>query len=866
MCICFNFGKNIRTMKAIFNTNYLKTLVALLVIIVNVKSAVAQISGGDAFVRGSRVQIGVEGQGGFEGANAPAPAGYNFRGGFGLSGMVSNPLASPGWANFNGDFFTPGAPENGWGLVFGNTAASPGLHNNRTGGFYQIFAGSALTYTARGTCFEEANWSAAATSGTNNVQVSVKYLVGANDSYFTTIVTLTNTSTGTIPTMYYYRNIDPDNNQSISGNFMTNQLIENQPTTDPCNVACVSASQPATGMSGASYIGFAAIGAEYRATYGGFTEKNAFNMWNSGPTASGFGTPFFVQTPGSANYDDEAIQISCQIQNFLPGTTRTIRFVTILDSSRAAKKAALVSLINASSSVSTGTVAPPIDVTPLANLTIYGCGPVVTTLFAIPGFSTTPLCASIASLSSAVSSTPTLCWYDSLVGGTYLGSGLSFITPTLTAGSTTFYVGYCPDSTSCTGGGAWTSVRTPITVNVIPVPVPINVTGVLSICSGASTTLSATPGLYNYNWSPPTSLSSSTTATVVASPTITTTYTVSNGIGACYSQTLVTVVVNPIPTLTISASSNTICANNSVTLTANASIPVTYTWSPAGTLSAPNSAITTASPLGTTTYSLLVSVGACTNSASQTINVVPSPILAVLTVTNTTCGLCNGSIEATASAGLAPYTYSWAPSTSTQSVITGLCEGTYNVMITDANNCKSTFNSAVAGSAIFQASLSASTTDVFAGEPITLTGIGGVTYTWSPSTSLSCVNCPVTIATPAEDITYCVEATSVDGCKDTACIEITIKCGDVFVPNAFSPNNDGHNDELMVYGNCIKDLVFRVYDRWGELVFESYDTSTKWDGKYKGFAVNAGVFIYQLSAKLRSGEVVSKKGNITVIK
>jgi gliding motility-associated-like protein len=238
----------------------------------------------------------------------------------------------------------------------------------------------------------------------------------------------------------------------------------------------------------------------------------------------------------------------------------------------------------------------------------------------------------------------------------------------------------------------------------------------------------------------------------------------------------------------------------------------------------------------------------------------------VLTLTNTTCGLCNGIIIASASAGLAPYTYSWSPSVSTQSFVTGLCPDNYSVTIQDGNKCKSTFSSAIAGSAIFQTSLTASSTEVFQGEPVTLTGMSGVTYTWSPNLYLSCDVCPVTIATPMDDIAYCVEATSVDNCKDTACVDIIVKCGDIFVPNAFSPNNDGHNDELIVFGNCTKDLVFRIYDRWGEMVYESFDTSNKWDGKYKGYSVTAGVFVYQLSAKLKSGEVVNKKGNITVVK
>jgi gliding motility-associated-like protein len=121
-------------------------------------------------------------------------------------------------------------------------------------------------------------------------------------------------------------------------------------------------------------------------------------------------------------------------------------------------------------------------------------------------------------------------------------------------------------------------------------------------------------------------------------------------------------------------------------------------------------------------------------------------------------------------------------------------------------------------------------------------------------------------ANPIVDMRYCVDIITTDGCQDSACVDIVILCGDVFIPNAFSPNNDGHNDDLGIYGNCINEAIFRVFDRWGELVFETRDIETRWDGKYKGYPVSAGVFVYQLMAKLKNGDKVTKTGNITVVR
>lgn len=466
--------------------------------------------------------------------------------------------------------------------------------------------------------------------------------------------------------------------------------------------------------------------------------------------------------------------------------------------------------------------------------------------------------------------TATLTATSNLVGPTYLwtpgGATTSSITvsPAITTIYTVTTSGLDPVSSTPT------VVVNTSTVTVLAVP-SLTLSSNSPVCAGSNIILTASPGFTNYVWSGPPAYSATTTVATVTRPSATTsmvgTYTViGRTVAGCTVSAVTTVSVIPSPTLTITASSNTLCVNNTATLTCNSLGATGYTWSPAGTLGSPSSSITSATPLTTTNYTVTVSVGTCTSSAVKTISVIPSPIIAVLSTTNTTCGLCNGIITTSASAGSAPYSYTWAPSVSTQSIISSLCAGNYSVTIEDANKCKSTFNTNIAGSSVFQASLSASSNETFQGEPVSLSGIGGVTYTWTPNSNLSCSVCPVTIATPMDDISYCVDVSSIDGCKDTACVDVFVKCGDVFVPNAFSPNNDGHNDELGVYGNCIKELIFRVYDRWGEIVFESDDVSKRWDGKYKGYAVTSGVFIYQLSAKLKSGTVINKRGNITLVK
>ncbi|MES2592065.1 MAG: gliding motility-associated C-terminal domain-containing protein [Bacteroidota bacterium] len=90
--------------------------------------------------------------------------------------------------------------------------------------------------------------------------------------------------------------------------------------------------------------------------------------------------------------------------------------------------------------------------------------------------------------------------------------------------------------------------------------------------------------------------------------------------------------------------------------------------------------------------------------------------------------------------------------------------------------------------------------------------------------------------------------------------------GEVYIPNVFSPNGDGHNDFLFARGKGIVEIQFTIYDRWGEKVFETTDINTGWDGTYKGEVLNLAVFVYVVKGKYKSGEEIDQKGNVTLLK
>src|SRR5262249_12709156 len=130
-------------------------LIVLIISLNPMSSALyAQMMGANCYTKGTYVEIGIHGAGGFEGGPKPAPATYHPRSGNPLFGFVSNPQAN-GWATFDGDFFTPGSPENGWGIEIINGATDLVASNNCSDQYYGSppgIPGSITSYTVNGQC------------------------------------------------------------------------------------------------------------------------------------------------------------------------------------------------------------------------------------------------------------------------------------------------------------------------------------------------------------------------------------------------------------------------------------------------------------------------------------------------------------------------------------------------------------------------------------------------------------------------------------------------------------------------------------------------------------------------------------------
>lgn len=145
----------------------------------------------------------------------------------------------------------------------------------------------------------------------------------------------------------------------------------------------------------------------------------------------------------------------------------------------------------------------------------------------------------------------------------------------------------------------------------------------------------------------------------------------------------------------------------------------------------------------------------------------------------------------------------------------------------------------------------------------------GVSYLWSPPEGLSCTNCPDPEIKITDAQEYTVEIKDSLGCHSVfANLMIDVFYGYTLdLPNSFTPNNDGENDEVFVRGWGLKDLLeFRIYNRWGEQIFFSNDLKVGWDGTYKGKPQNIDSYAYFVKAITFNNEILTKKGTITLLR
>jgi gliding motility-associated-like protein len=275
----------------------------------------------------------------------------------------------------------------------------------------------------------------------------------------------------------------------------------------------------------------------------------------------------------------------------------------------------------------------------------------------------------------------------------------------------------------------------------------------------------------------------------------------------------------------------------------------------------------------------LASVNGCDSIVSVNLTITGLPTVAASSV-SASCGLPNGTATATATGGSGNYSYSWSNG-ATGNFVTGLASGNYSVTATDQNGCASSptqvtvLNGTPSG-----VSIAANDTCLENRIPFSITTSATVSsVNWNFDDPSSGANNTSTSLTPTHLFsatgTYNIRAIVNLSCDvDTIFKTLSIKKCDsavancqLFVPSAFTPNNDGKNDKFNPQTICpTEQFECLIYSRWGELIFRTTSQFNQWDGKYKGEDCSTGVYVYLIRYKFSRQQPKNVNGTITLLR
>jgi gliding motility-associated-like protein len=328
-------------------------------------------------------------------------------------------------------------------------------------------------------------------------------------------------------------------------------------------------------------------------------------------------------------------------------------------------------------------------------------------------------------------------------------------------------------------------------------------------------------------------------------------------------------------TVTIDAGTDTaICEGSSYTFAA-VSNAGSFTWTPSATLSNAGILNPKASPADSTKYYITATTGICSRKDSITINVWPAPI------PNAGADIsdCYGKIiQLNGSGGVL---YQWTPASYFTSAanlanpfLKATASTTYFLSVKDARGCPSLQDDDVRVNVTPAVRIFAGRDTVAAmNQPVQLKAVelsnaGVVRYNWASPQFLDNPAVAGPVATLPYDFRYTVTGTTADGCEGLDEILIKVYKGpEIYVPTGFSPDGNGLNDILKAFPVGIKEFhFFRVFNRWGQLVFQTKDPGRGWDGTINGTPQPIGSYVWMAEAIDYRGQLMSRKGTVTILR
>ncbi|RYZ27019.1 MAG: hypothetical protein EOP49_42760, partial [Sphingobacteriales bacterium] len=381
-----------------------------------------------------------------------------------------------------------------------------------------------------------------------------------------------------------------------------------------------------------------------------------------------------------------------------------------------------------------------------------------------------------------------------------------------------------------------------------------------SICQGGFLELTATGGS-SYAWLKDNQVINGETGPTYKA-TGQGTYSVLVKNGACSVEGLNTseIKLTSAPTGSITPAAATICQGATQTLTASGG--TSYEWKRNGTTIPGTSAKISVKDGGT--YSVIITNGSCSGPASNTsvITVEPTP---AGTITPASAALCNGSAQILTATGGTSYEWqrNGAPMGLTSATIEVMLPGTYSVIV-KGGVCSGPAANTAEVVELNTSGIRYEDVSTSINVPVQLSArIAGQTYEWLPFAGLDDPTSGTPIATLQSEILYTVTITSDQGCTivDTQLVKIVpgtpgepVTRQIASVPTAFTPNANNMNDRLRPLGRIARLDYFRVYNRWGILVYQTNVVGEGWDGKYKGVLQQPDTYTWILLGRSTDGQ------------